>query len=79
MVKKFNLINIIKINASTYYYLIRNKKIKLFSLMINEIYDILIILSRLYHNYNKIIVYRSINYIYATSKLNIKDVINFIY
>ena len=36
-------------------------------------------LSKLYHNCNEIIEYRLINYIYATSKLNIKDVINYIY
>ena len=40
IIKKFNFINIIKINASIYYYLIRNKKNKLFSLIINKIYDI---------------------------------------
>ena len=40
MIKKFNFIDIIKINAFTYYYSIRNKKNKLFSLTINEIYDI---------------------------------------
>ena len=37
MIKKFNLIDIIKTNASIYYYLTRNKKNKLFSLIINEI------------------------------------------
>ena len=41
MIKKFNFINIAKINASIYYYLVRNKKNKLFSLTMNEIYDIL--------------------------------------
>ena len=40
MIKKFNFINIVKINASIYYYLIRNKENKLFSLTINEIYNI---------------------------------------
>ena len=30
MIKKFDLIDIIKINASIYYYLIRNKKISSF-------------------------------------------------
>ena len=40
MIKKFNFIDIIKIDVSIYYYLIRNKKNKLFSLIINEIYDI---------------------------------------
>ena len=41
MIKKFNFINIVKINVSTYYYLIRNKKNKFFSLIMNEIYDTL--------------------------------------
>ena len=41
MIKKFNLIDIAEINASIYYYLTRNKKNKLFSLTINEIYDTL--------------------------------------
>ena len=40
MIKKFNHIDIIKINALIYYYLIRNKKNKLFFLTINEIYNI---------------------------------------
>ena len=40
MIKKFDLIDIVKINASIYYYLIRNKKNKLFFLTINEIYNI---------------------------------------
>ena len=40
MIEKLNFINIVKINTSTYYYLIRNKKNNLFSLIINEIYDI---------------------------------------
>ena len=40
MIKKFNLIDIIEINVSIYYYLTRNKKNKLFSLIINEIYDV---------------------------------------
>ena len=39
MIKKFNLINIAKIDASTYYYLTRNKKNKLFSLTMNKIYN----------------------------------------
>ena len=39
MIKKFNLINIVEINALIYYYLIYNKKNKLF-LIINKIYDI---------------------------------------
>ena len=40
MIKKLNLIDIVKINVSIYYYLTRNKKNKLFSLIINKIYDI---------------------------------------
>ena len=40
MIKKSNFIDIIKINVSIYYYLIRNKKNKLFFLIINKIYDI---------------------------------------
>ena len=40
MIKKFDFIDIIKINALIYYYLIRNKKNKFFFLIINEIYDI---------------------------------------
>ena len=40
MIKKFNFIDIVKINISTYYYLIRNKENKLFFLIINKIYDI---------------------------------------
>ena len=38
MIKKFNFIDIIKINISIYYYLIRNKENKLFFLIINKIY-----------------------------------------
>ena len=41
MIKKFNFINIAKINVSTYYHLIYNKKNKLFFLTMNEIYDTL--------------------------------------
>ena len=40
MIKKFNFIDIIEINASIYYYLIQNKENKLFSLIMNEIYNI---------------------------------------
>ena len=40
IIKKFDLINIIEIDASIYYYLIRNKENKLFFLIMNEIYDI---------------------------------------
>ena len=42
MIQKFNLLNIVEINALIYYYLIRNKENKLFSLIINKIYDTLI-------------------------------------
>ena len=38
-IKKFDFIDIAKIDALAYYYLIRNKENKLFSLIINEIYD----------------------------------------
>ena len=41
-IQKSDLINIAKINAFAYYYLIRNKENKLFSLIMNEIYDTLI-------------------------------------
>ena len=41
MIKKPDFIDIIKIDISTYYHLTRNKKNKLFSLIINKIYDIL--------------------------------------
>ena len=41
MIKKLDLVDIIEINALIYYYLIRNKENKLFSLIMNEIYDIL--------------------------------------
>ena len=41
-IQKFDLIDIVEINALTYYYLIKNKVNKLFSLIINKIYDILI-------------------------------------
>ena len=39
MIQKFNLLNIVEIDALAYYYLIRNKENKLFSLIINKIYD----------------------------------------
>ena len=42
MIQKFNFLNIVEINALIYYYLIRNKENKLFSLIMNEIYDTLI-------------------------------------
>ena len=42
MIKKSDLLNIVEIDALIYYYLIRNKKNKLFSLIINKIYDTLI-------------------------------------
>ena len=38
-IQEFDLIDIAEIDALTYYYLIRNKKNKLFSLTMNEIYD----------------------------------------
>ena len=41
MIKEFDFIDIVEIDISIYYYLIRNKKNKLFSLIMNEIYDIL--------------------------------------
>ena len=41
IIKKPDFINIAKINVSTYYHLIRNKKNKPFFLTINEIYDTL--------------------------------------
>ena len=41
MIKKSDLINIAEIDASTYYHLARNKENKLFSLMMNKIYDTL--------------------------------------
>ena len=40
IIKKFDFIDIAKIDVSIYYYLIRNKKNKLFSLIMNKIYDI---------------------------------------
>ena len=39
MIQKSNLLNIIEIDASIYYHLIRNKENKLFSLTMNKIYD----------------------------------------
>ena len=42
IIQKLDLLNIIEINASIYYYLTRSKKNKLFSLIINKIYDTLI-------------------------------------
>ena len=41
MIKEFNLINIIEIDVLIYYYLTRNKNNKLFSLIMNKIYNIL--------------------------------------
>ena len=41
MIKKLDFIDIIKINASIYYHLTRNKENKLFSLIMNKIYNIL--------------------------------------
>ena len=40
IIKKSDFIDIVEINASIYYYLIRNKENKFFFLIINEIYDI---------------------------------------
>ena len=42
MIQKSNFLNIIEIDALAYYYLIRNKENKFFSLIINKIYDTLI-------------------------------------
>ena len=42
MIQKSNFIDITDINALAYYYLIRNKENKLFSLIMNKIYDIVI-------------------------------------
>ena len=41
MIKKLDFIDIVKINALIYYHLTRNKKNKLFSLIMNKIYNIL--------------------------------------
>ena len=41
MIKKFNFIDIVEINVFVYYYLIRNKKNKLFFRIMNKIYNIL--------------------------------------
>ena len=41
-IQKSDLIDIVEIDASAYYHLIKNKENKLFSLTINEIYDIFI-------------------------------------
>ena len=38
-IQKFDLIDIVEIDALTYYHLIRNKENKLFSLTMNKIYD----------------------------------------
>ena len=42
MIQKFNFLNIVKIDAFIYYYLTRSKENRLFSLIMNEIYDIFI-------------------------------------
>ena len=42
MIQKFDFLDIVKIDALIYYYLIRNKENKLFSLTMNKIYDIFI-------------------------------------
>ena len=39
MIQEFDLLNVVEINVSTYYYLTRNKKNRLFSLIINKIYN----------------------------------------
>ena len=39
IIQKFNFLNIVEIDALTYYHLIRNKQNKLFSLIMNKIYD----------------------------------------
>ena len=41
MIKKSDFIDIVEIDILAYYHLICNKKNKLFSLIMNEIYDIL--------------------------------------
>ena len=41
-IQKSDFIDIAEINASAYYHLVKNKKNKLFSLTMNEIYDIFI-------------------------------------
>ena len=38
-IQKFDLIDIVEIDAFAYYYLVRNKENKFFSLTMNEIYD----------------------------------------
>ena len=42
MIQKSNLLNIVEINVLIYYYLTRSKENRLFSLIMNEIYDTLI-------------------------------------
>ena len=42
MIQKLNFLNIVEIDVSIYYYLTRSKENKLFSLIINKIYDTLI-------------------------------------
>ena len=41
-IQKVNLIDILEIDALVYYHLVRNKENKLFSLIMNKIYDIFI-------------------------------------
>ena len=41
-IQKSDLIDIVEINVLTYYHLVRNKENKLFSLIMNKIYDTLI-------------------------------------
>ena len=42
MIQEFDLLNIVEIDISIYYYLARSKENKLFSLIMNKIYDIFI-------------------------------------
>ena len=42
MIQKFDFLDIAEIDTLTYYYLTRNKENKLFSLIMNEIYNTLI-------------------------------------
>ena len=48
MIQKSDLLNIIKIDALIYYHLTWSKKKKLFSLIMNKIYDIFIKISKFY-------------------------------
>ena len=61
-IQKSDLIDIVEINVSAYYYLFKNKENKLFSLTMNEIYDIFIqsfeVLSQMKRN-NRISINKS--------------------